>query len=225
MAFTKLGAAMVAALATGALFASVAQAQQWDISGAKLASGSSAAASAKTTSVQSLSAKLLGSPFRIVSSGLESREAKIVQTGSGASGVSALVGKLVFTGLTVNEPAGCKTTGTIETVPLTGTAQMGNTEATKESVYVNVAPTSGEVVATFKIMECAIAGSYQLKGNFYLKANNPTGTTAVTQGGVTSGAINSSQGGALTIGKEAATLESSIDITLASGQQFALTKE
>jgi hypothetical protein len=225
MGLKKLGAVVVAVLAVGGLFASVALAQQWCVNGVKLASGSSLAATAKTTSTIVLVSKLFGSSLKLTATGLEAKEGKIVQTGSGTSGVSTLTGKLVFTGIIVDEPEGCKSPGTIETTALVGTARMGITEATKENVYVKVVPKEGEVFTTFKITECAAAGSYQIKGSVFVKANNPTGTAAVTQGGTTSGAINSSQGGALTLGKEAATLDGTIDITLASGAPWALTAE
>jgi hypothetical protein len=219
----KLGAVMVAVLAMGALFASVSQAQQWDVAGAKLASGATAAATASTSTTGVLESKVLGSPFKLTSSKLSSKNGLIKQTGTGASGVSTLTGTLVFENVVVDEPAGCKSAN-IETVPLTGTAQMGNTEATKEGVYVKILPTSGEVFATIKLTECGAAGSYQAKGSVYVKATNPTGTAATSQEGTTSGTINSSQGGALTLGKEPATLTGNINIAV-GGSTFALTKE
>src|ERR1044072_8075792 len=87
-----------------------------------------------------------------------------------------------FTSVTVDEPAGCKVPGnTLTTVPLTATAAMGNTEATRENVYLQVVSTSGEAWSTFKVTECFAAGTYQFGGVLYLKATNPTGTAAVWQ--------------------------------------------
>jgi hypothetical protein len=226
MALKKLGVAMLAVFAMCAIVASTSQAQQWKIAGSNLTTSDTATASTSTTGV--ITSKILGSPFKLTWTKLSSKEGKITQTGSGATGVSKLTGTLLFENVTFDEPAGCKSSGTIETVPLTGTAQMGNTEATKSNVYVKVAPTSGEVFGTFKVSECAPAGSYQFKGSFYVKAANPTGTEKVVQEGATSGAITSSQGGAVTIGKEPATLEGNILVALSgtnAGRVWGLTEK
>jgi len=73
---------------------------------------------------------------------------------------------------------------------------------------------------TIKLTGCAVEGSYQLKGTLYGKNTNGTGVLAVRQGITFTGAINSSQGGTLTLGKEAATFEGGFSIGLTSGASF-----
>lgn len=220
MILKKLGVAMLAALVLSAVVAGTSQAAMWNASGTGTwASGNTTPAWAKVGAKgNTLTSKILGSPFKITSSAISAEEGKITQSGSSA----LLTGKLVFEGLTVVEPAGCKTTETIKSTALIGTAQMGNTEATTENVYVRIAPASGEVIATIPLSGCAAAGSYQVKGVDYIKAVNPTGTAAEWQEAVSSGAINSSQGGALTLGKEAATLEGTIQVALLSATSYSL---
>ena len=219
MKFKKLGVALLATLALSAVIASASQAAMWNSSTiGTWGSGQSGTASAVNTTTGTLTSKVLGSPFKITSSKLSSEEGKLTQTASAAQ----LTGKLIFGGLTVVEPSGCKTTETIKTTSLVGTAQMGNTEATKEFVYVKLAPASGEVFATITLSGCAAAGSYQAKGTDYVKAANATGVAATSQEGTTSGEINASQGGELKLGPEKATLEGSLKVSLASGESFSL---
>ena len=158
-----------------------------------------------------------GSTVKIKATGVKGIESEIAQNET----LAQVIGQLDFTGVSVVEPSTCKAATTFETAPLTGTVQMGNTEATKSSLYTEFMPTSGEVFATIKLEGCTLAGSYQLKGTLYGKNTNGTGVFAASQGTSFSGAINSSQKGTLTLGKEAATLEAGIKISLVSGEKFA----
>lgn len=163
-----------------------------------------------------------GVHFNVTATEIEGVETVAVENGTQAQ----LTGKLKLTEVSVSEPVGCKSASSIETVPLTGTFQMGDTEATSGGLYVKFAPTSGEVLMTIKLEgeKCTVAGSYQLKGTFYAKVANSTGTFAVWQGLSFSKAINSSQGGALLVGKEAATLEGGIKIGLTGGEEFKIVE-
>jgi hypothetical protein len=116
----------------------------------------------------------------------------------------------------------------IETTSLTAVAAMGNTIETVGSVYGKFTPTFGTVFATIKLAGCAAAGSYQVKGNLYAKAVNATGVLGEKQEIDSSAAINSSQGGALKLGTNVATLEGSINIVLNGsnvGKEWRLTSE
>jgi hypothetical protein len=222
MILKKLGVAILAALALSAVVTGTSQAAMWNSSGVGTwASGTSKPAKGRlkagTTGV--LVSKVLGSPFKITFEVFETFETTLIQNFLFAQHTTA---RWRFVSITIDEPVGCKVSGAVETNPLTGTAQMGNTEATKGSVYEKFAPSSGEVLSTIKLTECAAAGSYQLKGTLYLKGTNPTGTAAVWQEAVTSGEINSSQGGALTLGKEAATLTGAFETALTSEEKYSL---
>jgi hypothetical protein len=206
----KLGVGLLLCIAaSGAISVSTSQAATWEYLGTRFYVGLSEPVSVSLTGPLIATSKVLGSPFKLTGTGVEGVETKAVQ---GTTAETS--GKLKFTGLTVDEPAGCKTPGTLETTALHGVAQMGNTAETSESVYLKLAPASGEVLATIKLTECAAAGSYQLKGVLFSKAVNPTGTGASKQGFNTSTAINASQGGAVTLGKEAAAIEWALDLTL-----------
>lgn len=222
MNLKKLGVAMLAALALSAVVVSTSQAAMWNSSGiGTWASGTTKEGKGRlksgTTGV--LVSKVLGSPFKLTFGAFEVTDTTFSQLFSAAGHNT---GRWIFLIIVIHEPLGCKISGTLETTALSGTAQMGNTEATKASVYTKFVPTSGEVLATIKLAECAAAGSYQLKGTLYLKSTNPTGTAAVWQEAVTSGAINASQGGALTLGKEPATLEGAFESALTSGESYSL---
>jgi hypothetical protein len=163
-----------------------------------------------------------GVHFNVTATEIEGVETVAVENGN----LAQLTGKLKFTGVSVSEPVHCKSASSIETAALTGTFQMGDTEATSGGLYVKFVPTSGEVLLTIKLEGegCTAAGSYQLKGTLYAKAANSTGTFAVWQGLSFSKAINSSQGGALLIGKEAASLEAGIKIGLKGEKEFEVVE-
>ena len=220
MILKKLGVAILAALALSVVVTGTSQAAMWNSSGiGTWGSGQTAAAKGKIGATSgTLTSKVLGSPFKVTFSVFETTNTVLVESGPIAVHTAAA---WHFFSITVHEPAGC-TVAPIQTTGLTGTAQMGNTEATKNSVYTKFAPSSGEVLATIKLTGCAAAGSYQLKGVLYMKAVNPTSTAAVWQESLTSGEINSSQGGALTLGKEPATLTGSIQTGLVSGESYSL---
>ena len=207
MALKKLGAALLAVLALGALITTSSEAMTLKAGGSKFANGQQEAFKIAEIGKGELTTKILGSTFKKTNTGLELIEGKLVQNGSTVEGT----GKLRLNGVTLDEPAGCKVSSTLETVPARGVVAHGNTEATKSQLYMKFTPVSGEVFMTIKITECAVAGSYQLKGSLYGKFVNPTGVEAVNQQIAFSAAINASQGGALTFGKEPAVLTATVE--------------
>jgi hypothetical protein len=228
MILKKLGAALLATVALSALFASVSQAQIWEVGTTKFTSGQTEAVKTEQIGTAKFTSTVLGETLELTGTGVEAIEGKLTQTGTGATGVAGATGKLKFTGVTVMLPVGCVSATSIETTALTAVAAMGNTVATENSVYVKFTPTSGTVFATIKLTECAAAGSYQVKGNLYAKAVNATGVLGKAQRIDSSGAINESQGGALTLGTNVATLEGSINVLLNGGNvngEWRLTKE
>jgi hypothetical protein len=203
----KFGLTLLAAFALGAVAASVSQGAVWNVNGTNLANGESRESSLQATENFVLESKVLGQKLRIEATGVEGSGAKIVQSGT----VAQTVGKLVLTGVSVAEPAGCSVTGgKITTAALQGEMVMGNTEATLNNVYEKISPASGEVLATISIAGCAIAGSYQLKGNIYCLNEKSPGTPSVTNTSLVaqpfrfSSLIQSSQGGVLSFGSQPA---------------------
>jgi hypothetical protein len=207
MHLNKLRMAVLLALALSGLFAASANASNWEIGGTKFTAGQTEAVTGAAVGSTTLESKVLGSALQITYSDHETVETELTASGTHRLNVTK------YASASVVQPAGCKTTP-LELKSVTGAAGMGNTEATKGGVYVKFAPNSGEVLGTLKLTECAAAGSYQVKGNFFVKAVNGTGVNAVKQEYQSSGAINSSQGGALTLGKESATLTGTVGISL-----------
>lgn len=202
MALKKLGAALSVALVMGAFFAASSGAMVLEVGETKFSNGQTETFKIKEIGMGTIVTKILGSPFKKTHTGLELIEGKLVQNGTTVEGT----GKIRLTGVTIDEPAGCKTTSTIESTQIRGVVQHGNTEATKAGLYIKFTPASGEVFATIKLTECAAAGSYQLKGVEYGKMSNPTGVLSTKTEITFSAEINATQGGALTLGKEPAVL-------------------
>jgi len=110
-------------------------------------------------------------------------------------------GEIQFTGLTVKQPAGCKTSSSITTKSLETQVMMEGA-----TVYSRFRPSSGTVLANLSLTECAAEGTYPLKGTMFGRFPNSTGVLAAEQNWSFSSTINATAGGALTLGFEPATL-------------------
>lgn len=223
MVWQKLGAALFVVLAVCAVIAIPSQATVLEVGTTKFTNGQEETFKVTEIGMGTISTKILGQNFKKTHTGMEIVEGKLVQNGTTVEGT----GKLRLTGVTVDEPAGCKTGSTIETTAIRGVVAHGNTEATKEKLYIKFTPASGETFATLKLEGCAAAGSYPLKGSVYGEMSNLTGVLAVKTQVNFSAAINSSQGGALTFGKEPAVLTASGEGELAganAGKEWRLTE-
>jgi hypothetical protein len=203
----KLRLSVLLVIALSGLFAASANAANWEIGGTKFTAGQTEAVTGAAVTATTLQSKVLGTELKVTYSAHETIGTELAPNGAHRINVTRYASPSVI------QPVGCKTTP-LEFKSVTGTAGMGNTEATKGNVYVKFVPTSGEVFGTLKLTECAAAGSYQIKGSYYVKAVNGTGVNAVKQEYQSSGEINSSQGGALTVGKEAATLTGTVGVSL-----------
>jgi hypothetical protein len=202
MALKKLGAVLSAALVLGAFFAASSHAMVLEVGETKFTNGQTETFKIKEIGMGTIVTKILGTPFKKTHTGLELVEGKLVQNGTTVEGT----GKIRLTGVTIDEPAGCKTTSTIESNPIRGVVAHGNTAETKSGLYIKFAPVSGEVFATITIKECAAAGTYPLKGVEYGKMSNPTGVLSTKTEVSFSETINKTQGGSLLLGKEPAVL-------------------
>jgi hypothetical protein len=125
---------------------------------------------------------------------------------------------LKFSGVTVVKPAGCAVSGgSITTAALAGQVFMEGSKA-----LLRYAPASGSTFATFKIGECAIAGSYTVKGSEFGEMANPTGVVESSQVLKFSGAINSAAGGSLTAGGNPVVITEQPTVKLKSGGIFSV---
>jgi len=219
MSVKRLGIALVASLALAAVFASSAFATAtttksfWREAGTKLSSGTTKAVKCSAAENFILKGTVAGAETEIKATTLECPSGDVIKQ-EGEQAIAT--GTLKFSGLTVLKPSGCKTNASITTKPLTAKTFMEGT-----TTYERFAPTEGEVFANVPLTECAAEGTYPAKGNVFGQAGNPTGTEAVNQPLTFSGAINTTAGGALTLGTNAATISGKANNELGSGAKFS----
>jgi hypothetical protein len=201
MKLKKLGLVLVAILALAAVVAGSAQAN-WEIEGKAFTEGQKEKVSVEATETFTLKSKILGSEFVLTASKLsckEGVECLIDQKGA----VDHSSGVLSFSGLTVDKPAGCVVAGPINTLPLTDELIMDPSGGT--ATFDKFFPESGTTFVEIEVTGCAAAGKYPVTGTVTGLSNN-TGVGAVSQPLTFSAANQTTGGGALKLGKEAAEL-------------------
>ncbi|MCW2982184.1 MAG: hypothetical protein JWO14_3911 [Solirubrobacterales bacterium] len=193
--------AAMAALMISAVAAASASAHTWKIAGTSLSGSNGVTAELASGTHATLTGTLLGQEFVLDAGHLTSEEGKITQNGT----VAEDSGKLIFSELTVTKPANCSVTSPIKTKALKTelVAHTGSTHA-----FDKFAPASGEVFATIEVTGCSVEGLYNVKGTTYGEAET-WGNELVAQPLAFSPAINTTLGGALTLGSNAATLTAS----------------
>lgn len=210
MKLKKLGMTLVVVLALGAVMASsaFAAATTTDVqvyvgpSPGTVLSGSEAIAVSGSSELVTTVGE---TPLVLQSTGTECVSCTIKNEG----GAAIATGKLLFTGVTVVSPATCAVEGgKVETKLLSAHPDymIGSTS------YIKFEPDSPETIfAQLKLIKgtgaCALAGTYNITGTDFLKANNATGVFAVSQGLTGSGAINTEAGGELKFGSKFAELK------------------
>jgi len=206
MSLKKLGLALLAILALGAVFANSALATAeesngfWYGEGTKLAAGvkSEIVCSQVGEATLSTTVGTNNTPLKLKATATECPGAVIFNESSKAKAT----GKIKFTGVTVVEPAGCSVVGgEVETEPLKGQIYMKGTK-----VLFMFSPVSGEIFAEPEIAGCAIAGGYPTKGVVFGESTNATNFEAEEQFLNFSAAINSAAGGSLTFGGHSASI-------------------
>jgi hypothetical protein len=230
MRFRKLGGAILAVLAIGAIIASSAsavvttEAAQWYTGaspGTTLAVGADQAITATIGTHPVIGAKFqlkseVGTtPIELTATDLECVGCKITNAvvTSGTTPVAMAKGKIRFVGVTADAPTGCtvrneSATGDvaeIETKPLVVHADfMSGTAA-----YQQFFPETGATFATVYLEggNCTgIAGPYNIKGTVFSEAKNATGVQATTQENMFSPAIQTTAGAELKLGAKKAEL-------------------
>jgi hypothetical protein len=158
-------------------------------------------------------------PVRLTATGIECLSWTIFNESSHGKAK----GKLKFTGVTVDEPAGCEIEGkAIETTELKAELYMDSESSTK--AFDKFEPAAGPTnnFATIKLIgaSCPVTGSKLVKGTFFGEATNPTSTSATTQSLTFSAAIDATAGGALTLAGNEAHLTGRVNNKLSPEEAF-----
>jgi hypothetical protein len=148
---------------------------------------------------------------------------------SKAGKVAFGTGKVKFTGVTVTKPAGCQAeeeaggAGHITSKQLNGHGDFMN----GENAVAQAIPTAGAGAsfANFRLENkpgetCSVAGLYSLKGITYITWK-VTGLFSTTHSGSVSPAIDTANGGGLTIGTKAASVTGTGIVSL-GGTEFTI---
>jgi hypothetical protein len=215
----RLGAAVLAVVAIGAVLASSAfatattTAANWYTGTTGTLLSGSATLTASASGSTKIVTVISGEPVEIQASSVTCVGCSISNSPSGAHGT----GKLRFSGLTLVHPAPpCTVTSPIETAALTIEADW--MEGT--SALVKFIPTSGST-GTFMSFTLSCLGTFPIKGTLFGKTTAPTGTQTALQEIQFTAAGNIAAGGMLAAGSETATL-TGVDILQAGGTPFGV---
>jgi hypothetical protein len=212
MRLKKLGLALFAVAALGAILASsalaaaVTQDVKW-YTGAK--PGTELTGSLSVTAEQegsgTFETTVAGEKLIVSATEVECLGCSIANTGGVASGT----GELKFKHVTVIKPEHCTTSENITTNPLTVQADWMK-EKEVEPNYIKFVPQAGEAngFASFTLAgeKCPLKTTIIPKGSVFVQSTNPTNTQAAAQTVKSTAAINSAAGGTLHVGTEAAIL-------------------
>lgn len=223
MSLKRLGAALLASLALAAVFASSAFAtattsnSHWRVAGTKLSSGETREIKCSKAGTENLvlAGTVAGAATEITATTLECPSGDVIKQ-EGEHGIAT--GTLKFSGLTVVKPAGCTTSASITTKALTAKIYMEGS-----TVYTRFEPTAGETstFASIPLEGCAAEGTYPVKGTVFGKSSNATGVEAANQPLTFSAAINTTAGGSLLLGGNAASITGAANNELVSGSKFS----
>jgi hypothetical protein len=214
MSFRKLLCGLVAIVVLGAIAAGVASAN-WEIEGKPFAEGQEqevtyAIAAGNT---YDLNSKVAGVNVTLTGTGFSCFGfCKVDQNGV----IDDTFGKVKLTGGSVDEPKGCSVPAELVTNTLKGEIKMDPSGG--EATFLKLAPESGETLVEIEFTggTCALAGvKVPLKGTLTGRWNN-TGVSAVEQPITFSAAEQTTGGGVLKLGKEAATFTTKV-VTKLSG--------
>jgi hypothetical protein len=213
-----LGLVVMAAAALTAFAAQGASAENWtDASLLKSGESREAFPTLAAGTPAALTGVVSGLNVKLTANKLEGIEAKIIQEGTGASGVAAASGKLKFSELTLDEPAGCVAPTSVTTTALKGS--LRTTAGLTSGLGFTFKPVSGTLFATITLTgSCAIAGTpfkvTTQEANGFCAETEKIGTMLVKQPLRSSATINSNCGGTLFTGGNAAALDATGHVTL-----------
>ena len=155
--------------------------------------GKQAMTLALTSATAVLETEVGTTPLKLTSKKLECSSCVLFNEEGGAKGQ----GKVTLKGVTVASPTTCKVSGEVVVIEYT-TDFTYVAESTIAATRFE--PVTGKsTIATIKLEngtgECAISGTYSLKGAFFAEDTNATGVYATSQPFQTSAAINKELGG------------------------------
>jgi hypothetical protein len=158
-------------------------------------------------------------PVKLTATGIECLSSTIFNESSHGKDK----GKLKFTGVTVDEPAGCSVEGgAVETTELKTELYMDSESTTK--AFDKFEPAAGPTnnFATVKLIgaSCPVTGSKLVKGTVFGEATNPTSTSLATQPLTFSAAIDTTTGGTLTFAGNEAHLTGRVNNKLSPEEAF-----
>ena len=235
MSFKKLGVALLAVFALGAIMASSAFAEnEFSATGGQWYTETEPGVFKKlevgvtddltvTGGAASLVSEIGTKPIKFTSTGVTGTECSAVNNTTTSATIDCKA--LVFTGVSVSgeAAAGCSTPTTITSKELTGVLGM-NKAGTLATLKIT--PKAGEAAA-FATVEltgtCANAGLYKVTGTVFAQSTNATGIFAKTQSLTVSEAIQKSAGTAssLKFGEKAAIINGSLEGTETGGKPWA----
>jgi hypothetical protein len=126
-------------------------------------------------------------------------------------GIAYWQGKFKLSGVTVDEPTGCKTPAEVTTNTMTGklveNAKLGS------KLGITYQPSVGETIASIKLEGCAAAGTYPLKGTMGAETE-PLNVFKKVQPFKFSAAAATALGDSLKLGTQAASLTGTLEVNL-----------
>jgi hypothetical protein len=232
MRFRKLGGAILAVLAIGAIIASSAsaavttEAAQWYTgtgSGTTLPVGTDQAITASIGTHPVIGAKFqlkseVGTtPIELTATTVKCEGCKITNAvvTSGTTPVAMGKGKIRFEGVTADAPTGCTVrnetatgeAGVIETKPLVVHADFMSGTTAYQQFFPEAGATTNFATIFLGGGNCSgIEGPYNVKGTVFSEAKNATGVQAGTQENVFSPAVQTATGAELKLGAKKAEL-------------------
>ncbi|HEY2477278.1 MAG TPA: hypothetical protein VGI17_00945 [Solirubrobacterales bacterium] len=237
MSIRKLGVALVAALAIGAVMASsasatvVTKAANFRVGGAVLTGSKTVTGSAVTNGVLeseigTTKIKLQSTAFSCEGCKIENKEVT-ENLGSVAYGE----GKIVLENVTVLEPANCTVTGEtgvlgkVPTKPLKIHGDFMDTNTANQHGFVQFLPLSGGTFAQFTLggAGCAaISGAKNVSGTVFGESILNTGEESATQELVFSQAVQETTGASLLLGIKPAKFSGKGAFELSTGEKFSI---
>lgn len=195
----------------------------WEIGETLLVGSEGLKCSIKSTNFK-LVTSIFGAEVELQAKGLSCPEATI--TNEKVEGVSMAVasGKLIFTGMSVVKPAGCKTPETLTTELIKSKIDMHLENGVPTGRLITTTePVTGTKLASVKITECAIAGTYVIAGKTVGESTVETGQLAKNIPVIFNAATNAA--GAMTLGGFAVTITGEANRELTSGKEFRVTEK
>ncbi|HEY2477277.1 MAG TPA: hypothetical protein VGI17_00940 [Solirubrobacterales bacterium] len=237
MGIKKLGLALVAALAIGAVISSSASAavETQDanfrvggvvLTGSKTVTGSAVTNGVLESEIGTTKIKLQSTAFSCETCTIENKE---ITEMAGADAYGE--GKIVFENVTVLEPANCTVTGEtgvlgkVPTKPLKIHGDFMDTNTANQHGFVQFIPLSGGTFAQFTLggTGCAaISGAKNVTGSVFGESVLNTGEESATQELVFSQAVQETTGASLLLGIKPAKFSGTGAFKLTTGEKFSI---